>query len=142
MLQLKFKGHISRQRLVFSQESIAMITLPASKLGVNPLLSKYKRRRHGREAWTKGVSRKTAKALAMEEAFSLSFRCLQARIADHEKQAIATERKRAIERAAVCSTVWDAARYGVPVRQLRELMEQKLENSRFVIRLFSADHMH
>lgn len=40
------------------------------------------------------------------------------------------ERQRGLDRAKAYSTVWDAARCGVPVQRLRELMEEKFEATR------------
>lgn len=71
-----------------------------------------------------------ARATGLDRAFSSAFGSLQARALEREGAAVAAERQRAEERAAACSTVWDAARHGVPVRKLRELMDAKIEKSR------------
>lgn len=72
-----------------------------------------------------------ARETALDEAFSSAFGSLQVRTSEKDEASLAAERDRAEKRAAACSTVWDAARYGVPVRTLRELMERKMDQSRY-----------
>lgn len=69
-----------------------------------------------------------SKTNASDEAFSSAFGSLQARKSEEDEAAAATGRARAEERARACSTVWEAAKYGVPVRTLRELMDEKIES--------------
>ena len=71
-----------------------------------------------------------SRAAGRDQAFSSAFGSLQARTLEREEAAVSAERRRAEERAEACSTVWDAARHGVPVRKLRELMDAKIERSR------------
>lgn len=71
-----------------------------------------------------------ARETALDEAFSSAFGSLQVRTSEQDEAAVAAERDRAEKRAAACKTVWDAARYGVPVQTLRELMEKKIDESR------------
>ena len=71
-----------------------------------------------------------ARVFAEDKAFYSAFGSFRARIAEGEEAAVATERERAQEKATACSTVWDAARHGVPVQRLQELMERRRENSR------------
>eukprot|EP00903_Cladosiphon_okamuranus_P008728 g8360.t1 len=83
-----------------------------------------------REAWTRGVLCARAKGAALDQAFSSALASLQARTSEQDEAALAAERDKIRERAAACKTVWDASRYGVPVRTLRELMEIKIDQSR------------
>lgn len=83
-----------------------------------------------REAWTRGVLCARARETALDDAFSSAFGSLQVRTSEQDEAALAAEREEAERRAAACSTVWDAARYGVPVRTLRELMERKINRRR------------
>lgn len=85
---------------------------------------------HDREAWTKGLLCARSRETAIDEAFSSAFGSLQARTSEQDEAAAAAERDRAEERARACSTVWDTAKYGVPVRTLRELMDEKVESAR------------
>lgn len=72
-----------------------------------------------------------AKEAALDQAFCSAFALLKARTSKQHEAALAAERDRAEERAAACKTVWDASRYGVPVRTLRELMEIKDDKLRY-----------
>lgn len=74
--------------------------------------------------------RARANEAALDSAFSLAFGSLQVRTSEQDEAALAAERDRTEERAAACETVWDASRYGVPVRKLRELMETKIDQTR------------
>lgn len=78
----------------------------------------------------KGMINARARAAALDEAFSSAFGSLLARTFKQEEAAAAVERQRAKERAEACETVWDAAREGVPVQTLRELMERNIDRSR------------
>ncbi|CBJ48393.1 Chain A, Crystal Structure Of The Bard1 Ankyrin Repeat Domain And Its Functional Consequences pdb/3C5R/B Chain B, Crystal Structure Of The Bard1 Ankyrin Repeat Domain And Its Functional Consequences [Ectocarpus siliculosus] len=71
-----------------------------------------------------------ARETAIEAAFSSAFSSLQARRSEQKAAAACAEGERAELRASVCSTVWSAARYGVPVRTLREMMSEKMFQSR------------
>lgn len=85
-----------------------------------------------REAWAKGRVCARARVSARERAFSVALHSLLSRASEKEKLAAAAERRKAAEKAASSSTVWQAARFGVPVRRLQELMEQETKESRFV----------
>lgn len=69
---------------------------------------------------------------AKDRAFSSAFEDLQVRDSQRKEGAAEVADKLAEAKAAACSTVWDAARHGVPVGRLRELMEQKIARTRFV----------
>ncbi|CAN0543532.1 unnamed protein product, partial [Ectocarpus sp. 12 AP-2014] len=71
-----------------------------------------------------------ARETAIEAAFSSAFSSLQARRSEQKAAAARAEGERAELRASACSTVWSAARYGVPVRTLREMMSEKMLQSR------------
>lgn len=77
-----------------------------------------------------GISCSRVRDTAKDEAFSSKFHLLRARTSERGELAVTTVRKRAVEDAAACSTAWDAARHGVPVRRLRELMEKTLHKTR------------
>lgn len=77
-----------------------------------------------------GVSCSKVRDTADDEAFSCKFHLLRARSSERGELAVTAARKKTVEEAAACSTVWDAARHGVPVRRLRELMEKKLNKTR------------
>eukprot|EP00752_Nemacystus_decipiens_P006514 g5866.t1 len=82
-----------------------------------------------REAWTRGMLSARATGTALDKAFCSAFDSLQVRASAHDEAALAAERERAETRAEACKTVWDASRFGVPVRTLRELMEKKIDQS-------------
>ncbi|CAN0353572.1 unnamed protein product, partial [Ectocarpus sp. 12 AP-2014] len=71
-----------------------------------------------------------AREIAIEAAFSSAFSSLQAHRSEQKAAAARAEGERAELRASACSTVWSAARYGVPVRTLREMMNEKMLQSR------------
>lgn len=77
-----------------------------------------------------GLSQARARAEAEDGAFSRAFFSLQAQMAERESAATASSSRVAEEKAASCVTVWDAARHGVPVKRLQELMEQKIAHTR------------
>lgn len=83
-----------------------------------------------REAWAKGTACAKARVSARERAFSSALDALLTRTAEEDEAVAAAERKRAAEKAAASSTVWMASRFAVPVQRLKELMEQKMEESR------------
>ncbi|CAM9625890.1 unnamed protein product [Ectocarpus fasciculatus] len=71
-----------------------------------------------------------ARATAIEAAFSSAFSSLQARRSEQKAAAAYAEGERTELRASACSTVWCAARYGVPVQTLSEKMNEKMLQSR------------
>lgn len=75
-----------------------------------------------------------AREAALDNAFSSAFGSLQVRTSEQDKAALAAERARAEKRAEACKTVWHASGHGVPVRTLRELMESKIDQSRYAAR--------
>lgn len=89
----------------------------------SPLLCSH----YGRHAWIKGRALARALEDKAEAAFSAALGSICS-LEEVRKEATASaEHQRGLDRAKACSTVWDAARYGVPIQRLRELMEEKLE---------------
>lgn len=100
------------------------------RLTTTPLFVQPHRDCFRREAWAKGRVCARARVSARERAFSAALDSLISRASEKEKLAADAEHRKAAEKAAASSTVWQAARFGVPVRRLQELMEQETEESR------------